>query len=343
MLSCGESRRGRGRLRSSGGRSCSCSPARRSGSCTTRRRAAPASGSTPPAQRPVLIVELARNRGAHGPDEAELELWRASGSALGRGVERFSGASLAEHPLRARCAAGPAGAGDTRARGLRPRSGPDLALGGGVVLSGRAGSEANGKSALAKLFPARASLSLRRCDTPACRGPGGAGGRARRGPRARGGRRRSRARRQPQRGARLGRRAGRGRTRRALPRGAGRRLGLAPNRIGDAAAARTWPRTRCASRCASPCSTCAPGPGPACAVLIDGAHAARPARGCRLASAAADAGAESPELRCSLRRLPLPAGPAPKGARCPSFSRWTARRWSRFPRPARTDPSAARR
>src|SRR5580765_7282843 len=48
--------------------------------------------------RPLLIVELARNHGAHGPDPAELELWRASGAALGRVVERFDGASLADIP-----------------------------------------------------------------------------------------------------------------------------------------------------------------------------------------------------------------------------------------------------
>src|SRR5262245_60118523 len=102
--------------------------------------------------RPILIVELARNKGAHGPDDAELELWRASGAALGRGVEHFAGASLAEIPARAF-----AGWVLPAQESLSPEDFAALesylALGGGVVLSGRAGSAANGKDALATLFP----------------------------------------------------------------------------------------------------------------------------------------------------------------------------------------------
>jgi len=104
------------------------------------------------APRPLLVVELARNQGAHGPEDAELALWNASGVALGRDVERFVGASLAEIPARAYAAwVLPAQEGLSAEDFAALES--YLALGGGVVLTGRTGRDAPGRGTLAKLFP----------------------------------------------------------------------------------------------------------------------------------------------------------------------------------------------
>jgi len=99
--------------------------------------------------RPVLIVELARNHAKGGNDA-----WRAAAAALGRPVEVFQGASLAEIPT-TRFAAWilPAqqelGADDFAALDSY------LQLGGGAVLAGRSGTDAapDARSPLAKLFP----------------------------------------------------------------------------------------------------------------------------------------------------------------------------------------------
>src|SRR5262245_21337429 len=83
--------------------------------------------------RPLLVVELARNRGAHAPEGAELEFWRESGVALGREVQRFEGASLADIPSREYAAwVLPAQESLTAAEFAALES--YLALGGGVVL-----------------------------------------------------------------------------------------------------------------------------------------------------------------------------------------------------------------
>ncbi len=250
-------------------------------------------------QRPVLIVELARNRGAHGPDDAELELWRASGSELGRGVERFAGQSLSEIPARA-FAAWVLPAQETLAPEDFAALESYLALGGGVVLSGRAGSEASGKSALAKLFPgARFAQPATGATRLRVVGPGalvaglapgheievaGTGRALAASP-----------------GEALGWDGEQGAAGLvALYRGAPVAwLGLAPNRIGDAAVAHTLAANALRFALREPVLDLRAWPeGRPCAVLIDRVHPARAgAADCRLASAAADAGAKSPELR----------------------------------------------
>ena len=100
--------------------------------------------------RPVLLVELARNRARAASDAGDA--WRAAAAALGRRVEVFSGASLAEIPT-TRFAAWilPAqaelDAADFAALDAY------LQLGGGAVLAGRSGTESAGRSPLARLFP----------------------------------------------------------------------------------------------------------------------------------------------------------------------------------------------
>jgi len=249
--------------------------------------------------RPLLVVELARNRGAHGPEAAELELWRASGAALGRGVERFAGASLGEIPARAYAAwVLPAQEALTAADFAALES--YLALGGGVVLSGRAGRDAPGRGALAKLFPgarfAEPSAGPTRLRVV---GPGAlvaglapghelevsAGGRA------------------------LavntsdalgwdGDAGGAGMV--GLYRGAPVAwLGVAPNRIGDAAAARTLAANALRFALREPVLDLRAWPeGRPCAVLIDAPGGGeKGAKTCQLSGDEADAGAESAELR----------------------------------------------
>jgi hypothetical protein len=111
--------------------------------------------------RGLVVIELARNRGAgKGAESAsDSSAWRAAAAALGREVETFSGASLAEIPATRFAAwilADQAELDDADWKALDSY----LQLGGGVVLSGRTGRKAEGRGPLAKLFPGRRFTEL---------------------------------------------------------------------------------------------------------------------------------------------------------------------------------------
>ena len=103
--------------------------------------------------RPLVVVELSRNRDAraHGAD-ADSTLWRDTARALGREVETFSGASLSEIPT-TRFAAWILS--DQQELDDADFAALDsyLQLGGGVLLVGRTGDRAEGRTVLDKLFP----------------------------------------------------------------------------------------------------------------------------------------------------------------------------------------------
>jgi hypothetical protein len=99
--------------------------------------------------RPILIVDLARNRGK-GEDAGDV--WRAAAAALGRRVDVFSGDSLADIPT-TRFAAWILPAQDELDAADFAALDAYLQLGGGAVLAGRSGTAAVGRSPLAKLFP----------------------------------------------------------------------------------------------------------------------------------------------------------------------------------------------
>jgi hypothetical protein len=103
--------------------------------------------------RPLVLIDLARNRGPRGSDsQSGSDAWRAAAAALGREIETFSGASLSEIPA-------------TRfAAWILPEQvelddadfaalDSYLQLGGGAVLSGATGRKSPGRGALVKLFP----------------------------------------------------------------------------------------------------------------------------------------------------------------------------------------------
>ncbi|HXZ83900.1 MAG TPA: hypothetical protein VEI82_00285 [Myxococcota bacterium] len=100
--------------------------------------------------RPILLVELARNRVQAGADAGDA--WRAAAAALGRRIEVFSGASLAEIPATRFAAWILPGQEELDAADFAALD-AYLQLGGGAVLSGRSGTLAPGRSPLARLFP----------------------------------------------------------------------------------------------------------------------------------------------------------------------------------------------
>ena len=100
--------------------------------------------------RPILLVELARNRVKGGSDAGEA--WRAAAAALGRRVEVFAGDSLAEIPTTRFSAWILPAQAELDAADFAALD-AYLQLGGGAVLSGRSGTESVGRSPIAKLFP----------------------------------------------------------------------------------------------------------------------------------------------------------------------------------------------
>jgi hypothetical protein len=106
-------------------------------------------------QRPLVVIDLARNRGVAGTDShADSDAWRAAAAALGREIETFSGASLSDIPA-------------TRfAAWILPEQvelddadfaalDSYLQLGGGAVLAGRTGRKSSGRDTLSRLFPGK--------------------------------------------------------------------------------------------------------------------------------------------------------------------------------------------
>jgi hypothetical protein len=115
------------------------------------RRAHEKAGAQP--LRPLVVIELARNRSAQPKESAsDSEDWRAAAAALGRNLETFSGTSLSEIPTTRFAAwilADQQELDDADFAALDSY----LQLGGGAVLIGRTGRKAEGRSALSKLFP----------------------------------------------------------------------------------------------------------------------------------------------------------------------------------------------
>jgi hypothetical protein len=106
--------------------------------------------------RPLAVIDLARNRDARrAKDPAnDSEPWHAAAAALGREVEIFSGDSLAEIPAR-RFAAWIFSGQEKLDPADFAALDSYLQLGGGAVLIGRSGRDADGRGVLAKLFPGR--------------------------------------------------------------------------------------------------------------------------------------------------------------------------------------------
>jgi hypothetical protein len=105
--------------------------------------------------RPLVVVELARNRAARATESpADSEPWRAAAAALGRGIETFSGESLSQIPTTRFAAWVLADQQELDAADFAALD-SYLQLGGGAVLIGRTGRKSDGRSALEKLFPGR--------------------------------------------------------------------------------------------------------------------------------------------------------------------------------------------
>lgn len=103
--------------------------------------------------RPVVVIELARKKAA-SDSPSDSEPWRSAAKELGRELETFTGASLADIPAKRFAAwvlADPGELSDADFTALDSY----LQLGGGAVLIGGASHKGDGKTSLVKLFPGK--------------------------------------------------------------------------------------------------------------------------------------------------------------------------------------------
>jgi hypothetical protein len=104
--------------------------------------------------RPVAWVELAKNRDPKKKEPSDSSAWRAAASGLGRELETLSVESLADIPTTRFAAWLLADQEQLDAADFKALD-SYLQLGGGAVLIGRTGRNAEGRGALVKLFPGR--------------------------------------------------------------------------------------------------------------------------------------------------------------------------------------------